>query len=127
MDFIDFLGLVDWFWKSTSTKNQFKNEVGQGRRPGIDFHATLVDLGPQKASQYLLKNCLKTCIKKDAQKDGVLGRLGGRLSILVVSWGGVLGGGTTAGGESGRLGSDSLIEQNQRSQKNSKNPKNSEY
>ena len=53
------------FWKPNSIKNQFKNEVRQGRRPGIDFHAKLVDFGAQKGSQNLVNNYSKMCLEMD--------------------------------------------------------------
>ena len=53
------------FWDPKSIKNRSQNEVGQGRRPGIDFHAKLVDFGGQKGSQNLLNNYSKMCLEMD--------------------------------------------------------------
>ena len=56
------------FWDPKSIKNRSQNEVGQGRRPGIDFHAMLVNFGSQNGAQNLLKSYLKTGPKKDTQR-----------------------------------------------------------
>ena len=45
-----------------------KNEVRQGRRLGIDFHAMLVNFGFQNGVQHLFKNYLKTDPKKGIQR-----------------------------------------------------------
>ena len=51
MDFHDFEGILRQKWEPKRVKNQFQNEVGQGMRPGIDFHAMLVNFGFQNGAQ----------------------------------------------------------------------------
>ena len=60
------------FWDPKSIKNRSENEVGQGRRPGIDFHAMLVNFGSQNGAQNLLKSYLKTDPKKGYPTNAIL-------------------------------------------------------
>ena len=61
------------FWDPKSIKNRSQNEVGQGRRPGIDFHAMLEDLGRLNETQNLLKTYVKTYPKQGSRNNGLWG------------------------------------------------------